>query len=293
VFAQLRVKATVFVVGQDAELEKNHQALGRIATAGHEIGNHSFHHEPWLHRYSHEELVQELERSEFALQQATGVRPVGFRGPGFSLSSGTLDVLHQRGYEYDASTFPTYIGPLARAYYFMSASLSSTQREQREHLFGDVRDGLRPVTPYEWQLPSGRLLEIPVTTLPVVKLPIHLSYVVYLSSFSTLAARSYFRAALHWCRLWRVEPSLLLHPLDFLGSDDVSELAFFPGMNIRSAVKVQRVRGYLQDLARLFHIVPMRDHARAIIDRGGLRSRVPDFPVVRSSSEMTSQLSSR
>jgi len=40
-----------------------------------------------------------------------------------------LDVLVRRGYRFDASTLPTYIGPLARAYYFMTAKL---QREQRE-----------------------------------------------------------------------------------------------------------------------------------------------------------------
>src|SRR5687768_5627494 len=33
---------TVFIVGQDASLEKNRAALSAIAAAGHEIGNHSF-----------------------------------------------------------------------------------------------------------------------------------------------------------------------------------------------------------------------------------------------------------
>ena len=49
---QRDLKITVFVVGQDAALEKNHDALASISAAGHEIGNHSFHHEPWLHLYS-------------------------------------------------------------------------------------------------------------------------------------------------------------------------------------------------------------------------------------------------
>src|SRR6185369_10188375 len=49
------LKITVFVVGQDAALAKNREALGSLAAAGHEIGNHSFHHEPWLHLYTEPE----------------------------------------------------------------------------------------------------------------------------------------------------------------------------------------------------------------------------------------------
>ena len=51
-------------MGQDAVLAKNHQALKAIADVGHEIGNHSFHHEPWLHLYSNEEISQELTLAE-------------------------------------------------------------------------------------------------------------------------------------------------------------------------------------------------------------------------------------
>ena len=38
---------TFFVVGQDAARAENHAAIRAIAEAGHEIGNHSFLHEPW------------------------------------------------------------------------------------------------------------------------------------------------------------------------------------------------------------------------------------------------------
>src|SRR5579871_1159078 len=88
-----RLTITVFVVGQDAALEKNHSALASISAAGHEIGNHSFHHEPWLHLYSEAELETEISSAEEHLERATGQRPVGFRGPGFSLSETTLQVL--------------------------------------------------------------------------------------------------------------------------------------------------------------------------------------------------------
>ncbi|MFS8609564.1 MAG: polysaccharide deacetylase family protein, partial [Gammaproteobacteria bacterium] len=37
-----RLETTVFVVGRDAALEKNRDALARLSEAGHSIGNHSF-----------------------------------------------------------------------------------------------------------------------------------------------------------------------------------------------------------------------------------------------------------
>ncbi len=122
VVAELNLKMTVFVVGQDAAIDSNHTALRSIHTAGHEIGNHSFHHEPWLHLYTPEQVDAEIARAEHAIEQATGQRPIGFRGPGFSLSPTVLSVLATRGYQYDCSVFPTFLGPLARAYYFSQRS---------------------------------------------------------------------------------------------------------------------------------------------------------------------------
>ena len=89
-----------------------------IPDSGHEVGNHSFHHEPWLHLYSPEEIEKEVENAEEAIANATGVTPRGWRGPGFSFSPNLLNVLAKRDYRYDGSTFPTYMGPLARMYYF-------------------------------------------------------------------------------------------------------------------------------------------------------------------------------
>jgi peptidoglycan/xylan/chitin deacetylase (PgdA/CDA1 family) len=45
---------TFMVVGQDAAFSRNAAVLKSIASSGHEIGNHSFNHDPWLHLYSEE-----------------------------------------------------------------------------------------------------------------------------------------------------------------------------------------------------------------------------------------------
>lgn len=255
---------TVFVVGQDAALERNKQALGALAAAGHVMGNHSFHHEPWLHLYSESEIEREIARAEEAVEAATGQRPQGFRGPGYSLSGSTLRILARRGYLYDASTLPTFLGPLARAYYFLTSDLRVEERARRKALFGGLRDGLRPVRPYRWQLENGQLLEIPVTTMPIVKMPFHFSYLLYISTFSVELAVLYFKTALRMCRITRTEPSLLLHPLDLLGSADVPELAFFPAMKLDTSRKLNLLNRAFQALETRYTVVSIGEQAERL-----------------------------
>src|SRR5207244_907365 len=97
------------------------------------------------------------------------------------------------------------IGPLARSYYFVSARLSNDERRQRNRLFGGWTDGLRPIRPYWWKLPDTtagerQVLEIPVTTLPLGRVPIHFSYLLFLRQFSRLTAWSYWKLAMNACR---------------------------------------------------------------------------------------------
>jgi peptidoglycan-N-acetylglucosamine deacetylase len=274
---QYHLTITFFIVGQDAALDKNYAALRSIAQAGHEIGNHSFKHEPWLHLYSREEIERELAIAESAIENATGVRPIGFRGPGFSLSDDTLKVLAQRGYAYDGSTFPTFLGPLARAYYFMTSKLSKEELDDRKMLFGSFWEGLRPLRPYRWQVGNNGIIEIPVTTMPIFKVPFHVSYLLYLGSFSPLLAKLYFRIALWLCKLTRTQPSLLLHPLDFLGKGDIPALDFFPAMNIPAEKKLAMVSSFLKLYCRHFEVVPMGLHAQSIANRSNLTWVEPKF----------------
>jgi hypothetical protein len=276
--AERDLKITFFIVGTDAERPENAAALASITAAGHEVGNHSHRHEPWLHLYTDAEIESEVARAEEAIAKVTGTRPSGFRGPGFSLSAAVLATLKRRGYRYDASTFPTFLGPLARTYYFFTAKLSAEEREQRKALFGSAREGFRPLRPYLWRLDEGRLLEVPVTTMPLLRVPFHVSYLIYLAGFSPVLARLYFGLALGLCRLTGVQPSLLLHPLDFLGADDgIEPLKFFPGMGLPSATKLGWMNDFLGAYARRFRVVPMGAHVDALAATAGLREIDPVF----------------
>ncbi len=265
---------TFFVVGIDATFDRNQDAIRSIAEAGHEIANHSFRHEPWLHLYSHAETHEELANAEEALAALTGTTTVGFRGPGYSVSETTLDVLAERGYRYDASTLPTWIGPLARAYYFRSTDLSADQRKERSALFGTWKDVRRPVHPYSWAQEQGTITELPVTTMPLARVPIHFSYLLYLAGVSQKLALAYLASAIRICKLRGVAPSLLMHPLDFIGGDDLDELDFFPAMNMTSSDKMGALGEYLERLGRHWELRTMIEHVEAL-EQQGLRPMVP------------------
>ncbi len=265
------VTASVFVVGHDAATEDGAKFVAELSAAGHEIANHSYEHEPWLHLYSRNQLEDELARTEAAIMDAGAPRPIGFRGPGYSLSPTLLELLEERGYAYDATTLPTWIGPLARAYYFRSAKLSAADREQRKGLFGSAREGLRPVGPYRWRTtarPNGPgLVELPVTTMPLAKVPIHVSYVLHLHQINPRLATNYVSTSLRACRIAGVGPSILLHPLDILDRDDAPGLEFFPGMALRAAEKAKVLDHFLAKLTADFDVVGTAEHARRLGER--------------------------
>lgn len=274
---QRGLKITFFIVGQDAAHEKNHAALKLIVDDGHEVCNHSYHHEPWLHLYSEEELDAELQQAEVAIEAATGVKVKGFRGPGFSLSKGTLSVLEKRGYEYDATSFPNILNPLARAYFFSKSKLTDEEKEQRKALFGSFSDALRPVKPYRWSVNEQTIIELPVTTMPIFKTPIHFSYLIYLAGYSKVLAYLYVNMTVVLCSLTRTEPSLLLHPLDFMGKNDDTDLDFFPAMNMSSHKKMSLMDGFFSILLKRFIPLTMGEHIAEIKKKPTLKVFEPEF----------------
>ena len=276
VLDQLDLKITFFIVGKDAESEGNRKYLRMITERGHEVGNHSYHHESWLQTFSYVEIEKEIIAAEKIIHQVTGQKPKGFRGPGFCWSNDLLEILEKRGYLFDASTLPTYLGPLARMYYFWKSDLSRSEKEARKELFGKFSEGFRSIKPYYMQLNNGKkILEIPVTTMPLFKVPFHLSYLLYLSTYSMPLMKLYMKSAISLCRISRTPVSFLLHPLDLIGGDQVHQLAFFPGMNISSDKKIKVFKNAMNYLKRYYKVVNMTEHHAELSKREHLKSKFP------------------
>ncbi|HEY5463284.1 MAG TPA: polysaccharide deacetylase family protein [Hanamia sp.] len=258
VLDELNLKITFFIVGKDTESEDNNKYLRMITERGHEVGNHSYHHESWLQTYSYEKIEKEIREAEEAIERVTRQRTTGFRGPGFSWSKDLLKVIESRGYKFDASTLPTYLGPLARMYYFKKSDLSKEEKKARKELFGKFSEGFRKLKPYKWDLGEGKsITEIPVTTMPIFKLPFHLSYLIYLGNISMPLMKFYLNTAIKMCRITNTPISFLLHPLDLIGGDQITELAFFPGMNVTSDKKVEAFKTVINFLKKNYEVTNM------------------------------------
>jgi len=105
-FDDYHVRATFFVLGWVAE--KYPQIIKEISIAGHEIGCHSYYHRR-VDTLDRDEFKRDTEMAVNAILKATGITPVGYRAPSWSINSSirwAFEVLAELGFEYDSSLFP-------------------------------------------------------------------------------------------------------------------------------------------------------------------------------------------
>ncbi len=157
------LRATFFAIGSDLGRGQNRDTVASLREAGHEIGNHSFHHFYDLSRRSVEFIREDIELGASAIHEACGVRPVGFRAPGYTITDAMFDVLEAAGVAYDSSVFP------CPSYYATKVSVLGWMalRGRRSESIVDTPWVLRcPREPYRvgrpyWRKGAG-LLELPI-----------------------------------------------------------------------------------------------------------------------------------
>jgi polysaccharide deacetylase family protein (PEP-CTERM system associated) len=104
-------KATFFVLGWCAE--RHPGLIKEIKRRGHEIACHGYSHKP-VYLMTRDEFASDLDKSIKAIKKACGVRVRGYRAPSFSITKKTLwalDVLREKGFEYDSSMNPAWLHP--------------------------------------------------------------------------------------------------------------------------------------------------------------------------------------
>jgi hypothetical protein len=66
-----------------------------------------------------------------------------------------------------------------------------------------------------------------------------------------------------------------MHPLDFLGCDDMKELSFFPAMDLPSERKIKLVDTLISTYANRFEVVPLRKKAHVLADENKMSTLIP------------------
>jgi len=236
-------RATCFAVGADARRPEGAALLRSLQERGHELASHSDDHDLHLHRRPCASIERDLDRSAEALVAATGTPPVGFRAPGYGTSRALRRALANRGYRYDASAFPTPVGPLSRLWF-------------GRHTRGP-RLGVRVLRDRTAELVRGprvrrlvvdgrTLVEIPVTVMPYTRLPIHASHLLLLARRAPRLAERYLELALATCARSAIGPALVLHPTDLLDPVESPALRRFPNMAIPADFKLALVERWLE-----------------------------------------------
>ncbi|MCC7538724.1 MAG: polysaccharide deacetylase family protein, partial [Deltaproteobacteria bacterium] len=129
----------------------------------HEIGNHSLSHRYDLSRCDRETMRREVEGGAAAIARATGLRPQGFRAPGYTMSDALADVLAEAGIGWDSSVFPC---PAYWAAKTAAIGLIALRGRESRSIADHPLVLSAPANPYRlgrpyWQRGSG-MLEMPI-----------------------------------------------------------------------------------------------------------------------------------
>lgn len=166
-FDNLRIRATLFVVGSDLANAEIADQL-RLCLGKQQLANHSFSHRLDFRALPGDVMAEEINRAAAAIEDKLGTKPVGFRAPGYGFSEQLATTLAEHGYLYDSSLMP---GPYGFVFRWVDARLQKQAGERVRNktqysTFGDAR---RPISPF--RVAGTSLLELPAATSPFLRLP--------------------------------------------------------------------------------------------------------------------------
>jgi peptidoglycan-N-acetylglucosamine deacetylase len=254
------VPLTLFAVGADLARAGSAAALAPFVRRGDEIGNHSLDHPYALTRLPDRALVRQVREANDRIGAALGVRPEGFRAPGYAVDERLLAVIAEAGLRYDSSVFPcpTYYAAKLGAL----ASLRLRGRRSRA-IVDHPRALLAPTEPYRpgspyWAPGRGPLWELPVGVSGPLRLP-------FIGTALALAPRPLLDHLVRNAARARFV-NLELHGVDFLDErDGLSALGPFQlDLRVPAERKLARFDRALRSLrAAGHHFVRLREVADA------------------------------
>jgi hypothetical protein len=156
-FDEFGIHSTFFVSSDTAE--KATEVLKQIPRRGHEVGCHGYNHQALSLKDQKNQYVT-LKKATRTISSLLDLTLAGFRAPFCRIGETTLPVLIKLAYRYDSSVVPS---PRIYSRHYYPNAPSEPYTPSLNHI---DRVGQSPI------------IEIPISTLPIVGLPLGLSYLM-------------------------------------------------------------------------------------------------------------------
>jgi peptidoglycan/xylan/chitin deacetylase (PgdA/CDA1 family) len=208
-FKQRRIEATFFIIGSHIKTSYHKSMLRKIVDEGHELANHTFNHYLNFSKLSKDEKEEEILKCENIIEETVGIKPVGFRAPGWDIDSETMKILEKHKYIYDSSVYPTYFNMVSLAYLFiMNKGITHTKS------IGSIKNTFAPLKPYHPNLNKihtkgkSKIIELPINVTPFLRIPFF-GTLLFASKSKTL-----FNYSLNMIRLSKMPLNYELHTVE-------------------------------------------------------------------------------
>jgi len=230
-FDASQVRATFFVLGWLAE--RCPKLVRELAERGHEVASHGYRHR-LVYDMSPADFRWDVAHTKKVLEDVTGAPVRGFRAASFSIVPScfwAMEVLGEVGYTYDSSMFPTH-----------------------HDRYGTP--GI-PLGPHRWR--DTGLVEVPMSVVPVLGLPVPVGGGGYLRQFpygfTRWAVRRlnehHGRPVITYVHPWEIDPGQPVQPVG-----RVTRLRHYRGL--------EGMRRKLERLLEQFRFGPMATALTAV-----------------------------
>lgn len=238
ILAEHEVKVTFFVLGCVAN--DFPELIAQIQREGHEIGVHGYYHRR-IYQLTPDEFAAEIDRTIAAIEPIIDEPIIGHRAPYASIMKGSLwalDVLEEKGFQYDSSIFPT-----------------------KNMLYGWPSAPRFPYCP----LVGKSLIEFPLSTVRIMGVNI------------PIAGGFYLRTLPYWFIKWGInrihregQPAIIyVHPWEFDSSQPRPRVT--PRERITHYHGRAGLEGKLHRLLQDFRFAPLRELLGSMSDQTLLR----------------------
>jgi hypothetical protein len=266
-FSEFGVRATFFVTGHDLTVPMSSALIRRLQEAGHELANHTMTHPSGFSVLSRAGKSEEIERAEETFQKILGIRPEGFRTPDYDGDAETLSILSEKGYIYDASVM-TALSPCVPALNTFRRFILRDPHQAWRYLGKKLvrfPSWLAPLAPYRpetrrfWRAGAGRggLWEVPVTTIPLLRLPFHASFVIAGASLGV--GPHIFRLGHRWVTRRGLPIHFVFHAYDLSDPIPGDRLKRHVGLGLAVAKKMALARQMVSSLSATHRLLPTRE----------------------------------